>query len=35
MYLKILYWANSMIANNNIKNVILEIKTTDAKSLKY
>ena len=24
-----------LIANNNIRNVILEIKTTDAKSLKY
>ena len=25
--------ANSLIANNNIRSVILEIKTTDVKSL--
>ena len=33
--LKILSQANSLIANNNIRSVILEIKTTDEKLLKY
>ena len=33
--LKILSWDNSLIANNNIRSVILEIKTTNVKSLKY
>ena len=33
--LKILSRANSLIANNNIRGVILEIKTTDVTSLKY
>ena len=32
---KILSWAYTLIANNNIRSVILEIKTTDVKSLKY
>ena len=30
--LKILSWANSLIANNNVRSVILNIKTTDVKS---
>ena len=34
-HLQILRQANSLIANNNIRNVILEIKTTAVKSLKY
>ena len=34
-YLKILSRANSLIASNNIRSVILENKTTDVKSLKY
>ena len=33
--LKILSRANSLIANNNIRGVILEIKMTDVTSLKY
>ena len=32
---KILSRANSLIANNNIRSVILGIKMTDVKSLKY
>ena len=34
-YLKILRRANSLIANDNIRRVILEIKTIDVKSSKY
>ena len=33
--LKVLSRANSFIANNNIRSVILKIKMTDVKSLKY
>ena len=33
--LKILSRANSLIANNNIRSVILEIKATDVKPLKH
>ena len=33
--LVILNRANSLIANNNIRSLILEIKTTNVKSLKY
>ena len=33
--LAILSWTNSLIANNNIKSIILEIKTANVKSLKY
>ena len=32
---KILSWANSLIANNNIRGIISEIKMADVKSLKY
>ena len=35
LFLKILSWANSFIPNNNIRSIILEIKTKDVKSLKY
>ena len=34
-YLKILSGANSLIANNNIPSVILEIKNDSLKLLKY
>ena len=35
MGLKVLCRANGLIPNNYIRSVILEIKTTDVKSLKY
>ena len=35
LYLKIISRANSLIANNNIRSVILEIETPNVKSLKY
>ena len=28
-------WANNLIPNNNIRSIILEIKMTNVKSLKY
>ena len=34
IYLKILTWANGVIASSSIRIVILEIKMTDVKSLK-
>ena len=34
-YLQILSRANSLIMNNNIRSIILEIKMTEVKLLKY